>query len=427
MESQIRLVFRKIKDLLYDKSLTIYNYNAAVFILAKLLLEKKEPNLMEKLLNAIENNNRFCNLHFSFLNVSNFEIPLVSMKVIKSLESVELTAVSPKLLIRAIDNIFLMEQVSYHEPKIPRWVADLMTKLASVDESDTVLNPYNSHGEILSAVLLNSPETNIIGYSDNLHSSLWSVLELVAIGQVIPNVQLSHHLFSEPPLEKSYSRIICSPFFGRMTSKENHYLRMYGHHLPCKTSRIEDFYLLLAIHKLKENGRAVLLMPDRILFAQDRFRLRNYIMEHVNIKGIISLEQGALAPYSNTKANIVILDKNSDRDKNTFMSIISTNKMVEDSFNCLELNNVDKVVKEFQRWDKTKKAYSITHSWIVSPDELSPENFTVTRYMPHELLSEFVEDPPYTVYKLIDITNLIRNGKTYKKNGSSLFYVETLH
>lgn len=75
------------------------------------------------------------------------------------------------------------------------------------------------------------------------------------------------------------------------------------------TNRTEIAFLVKVIDVLKDNGEACIIIPDGFFENPSFAKLRNEIMEKVNIKAIVSLPKFAFAPYTKEKTYALFIQK----------------------------------------------------------------------------------------------------------------------
>jgi type I restriction-modification system DNA methylase subunit len=409
-KKRVKRVLYQLNNLLNDYNLEVKNNNIALLILSKLLKEIGICNLEEKLLNAVDEKIQIINLTI----LSNFyevkiikEIPMA----LSLLKEVNLKKVDSKELLAIFDEVIHSKIKSSREPKIPRWLADFMVKLANIKNESRVANIYNSNGEITTAVRNNNSETILYGISFTSTAVFWSIIEQIIITDINELKDSQLELFNQRDGLKQddeiFTHIISAPYFGNSIIYD---------HIPVKSHRSEDIYIQKAFMNTEEKGRIVILVPDGLLFAEgNRAKLRTWIFNNMEVRAIISLERGVLAPYSDAKTNILVLDKTiNPKNFNIFMSKIYY-PAENDIMDSIVFEDVRCILNEFHRWDKYRRVYLLQQSWVVSREEIDINNLTVDRYLPMEFLKKELGVTKFPTMPLKEITVSMKNGKTFKK------------
>jgi hypothetical protein len=104
---------------------------------------------------------------------------------------------------------------------------------------------------------------------------------------------------------QSFDRIAMAPPFGTIIDPEVA-LQTMG-----VTSRrtSEILFIRLALKKLNEQGRGVVMVPDTLLTKRGNQQLKKEILERHTLLAVISLGEGALYPFDPQSVSILLLEK----------------------------------------------------------------------------------------------------------------------
>jgi type I restriction enzyme M protein len=100
--------------------------------------------------------------------------------------------------------------------------------------------------------------------------------------------------------------IVTNPPFGGMEEDgiENNFPANY------RTRETANLFLYLAIHVLKQGGRAGLVLPDGFLFGDGvSVRMKEHLLEKCNLHTIVRLPKGVFAPYTSINTNLLFFEK----------------------------------------------------------------------------------------------------------------------
>lgn len=106
-------------------------------------------------------------------------------------------------------------------------------------------------------------------------------------------------------LEK-YDCILANP---PVSSVSDNRREEFGFLAPTRKLHLQ--FLQVILERLKENGRAAVFVNENFLFSAGRTEkeIRKALVEHFGLRAVISLPQGAFAPYTSAKASILFLDR----------------------------------------------------------------------------------------------------------------------
>src|SRR5690606_8425404 len=77
-----------------------------------------------------------------------------------------------------------------------------------------------------------------------------------------------------------------------------------------RTSETADLFITLIMHRLKDNGRAGVILPDGFLFGNDnsKIAIKEKLLNEFNLHTIVRIPNGAFAPYTSISTNILFFD-----------------------------------------------------------------------------------------------------------------------
>lgn len=85
------------------------------------------------------------------------------------------------------------------------------------------------------------------------------------------------------------------------------------------SSETADLFMFVIIHRLKEKGRAAVILPDGFLFGTDnaKINIKKNLLSKFNLHTIIRMLGSVFAPYTSITTNILFLD-NTGKTKETW-------------------------------------------------------------------------------------------------------------
>ena len=84
-----------------------------------------------------------------------------------------------------------------------------------------------------------------------------------------------------------------------------------------RTSETADLFMTLIMYRLKETGRAGVILPDGFLFGDEKAKLaiKKKLLSEFNLHTIVRLPNGVFAPYTPIATNVLFLDKSKPTKK----------------------------------------------------------------------------------------------------------------
>ena len=84
-----------------------------------------------------------------------------------------------------------------------------------------------------------------------------------------------------------------------------------------RTSETADLFMALIMYRLKEDGRAGVILPDGFLFGNDNAKIviKEKLLSEFNLHTIVRVPSGVFAPYTSIATNILFFDKTKPTEK----------------------------------------------------------------------------------------------------------------
>lgn len=107
--------------------------------------------------------------------------------------------------------------------------------------------------------------------------------------------------------DEKYDVVIMNPPYGGSEKKtvQNNFP------IDLRSSETADLFMSVIMYRLKQNGRAAVILPDGFLFGTDNIKvsIKKKLLEEFNLHTIIRLPHDVFAPYTNITTNILFFDK----------------------------------------------------------------------------------------------------------------------
>lgn len=181
-------------------------------------------------------------------------------------------------------------------------------------------------------------------------------------------------------------------------------------------------HCMKAINSAAENGRMALVVPEGFLFRKDLAKTREYLLDHCELKSIISLPQGVFLPYTSVKTNIIYATnvnkkiKNSEKKKHFWYFEVKSDGYTLDNHR-RKLNKSSDLTRyeEYRKLDDEQASDMMKVGFELIPlDKVRKNSFMLVggRYRTRKASSK------YELASFSEIASLIR-GVNYQKSQQS--------
>jgi hypothetical protein len=151
--------------------------------------------------------------------------------------------------------------------------------------------------------------------------------------------------------EDQFDVILMNPPYGG-SEKED-----VKNHFPgdLASSETADLFMSVIMYRLKENGRAAVILPDSLLFGTDnaKINIKKNLLKNFNLHTIIRMPNSVFAPYTPITTNILFFDKKGETKETWYyrMDMPEGYKNFSKT-NPMKLDHFDKVINW---WDDRKE------------------------------------------------------------------------
>jgi type I restriction enzyme M protein len=186
-----------------------------------------------------------------------------------------------------------------------------------------------------------------------------------------------------------------------------------------KTKKTELLFVGHILRALKLGGRAAVIVPDGVLFGSSKAhqQLREHLLEHNQLEGIVSLPSGVFKPYAGVSTAILIFTKGGETERVWFYDVQADGYSLDDKRTELKGEDSNDLPDVFAQWqlyrelvysnasdeeinkhfgDKTQKAF------VVDAADIKANKFdlSINRYKEVVYEEEKYEDPKVILGKL---------------------------
>ena len=200
----------------------------------------------------------------------------------------------------------------------PRHIVNLMVELIEPKFGEKIYDPTCGTGGFLIAAfnyIKKRIAKNKVNFTKLKEETVYgreftdtakvSKMNMIITGDGHTNVKQMDSLAN--PVIEEYDVVLANPPYGQKTD--------YGNFYPVPSDEGDSIFIQHMFKSLKnEGGRAAVVVPEGLLFRPSDLKVRKYLLEHCNVKAVISLPVGVFRPYTNNKTNIIIFEKDPDQE-----------------------------------------------------------------------------------------------------------------
>ena len=215
----------------------------------------------------------------------------------------------------------------------PEPVATLMLSLANPKSGDRIYDPCFGLGELLvgaarrlsEAAWFASPQhradvqaAEVFGVEINRVAHAVGLCRALLAGVDRPGFELGDALERPLPRNRSADGFDCilaaPPWGGRIKHPS-------ADRFPFPSRNTESLFLQHVMANLRPGGRAVVVLPESALFRTGDRRLRKALLSDYSVDAVVSLPDGAFAPWTGVAASLVVFRRDEPRSTVRFVKI----------------------------------------------------------------------------------------------------------
>lgn len=276
----------------------------------------------------------------------------------------------------------------------PISLAKFVRNLVDVKPGQSICDPFAGFCILLGEVAAKEERVNVIANDLNKRVGVLGMMNLIISG-------LEHITFKfgdafDLDDHYQYDLLVSNPPFLRSTLN----LRKYGRYSA--TNSIELIY-----GKLKPRGRAVIIIPDSVLYTEDKEYkyLRRELLSSRAIRSIISLPNGIFQPFTNVPVSVIVLDKGIE-NKEIYFADLSE----------VSIDEFEYKSEEFANWYKKRRVVD-GKSAIIDVDVVQENNSSYNLVPRKSVLKSKVEK--FSSTKTVLLRELIKRKVVGKVVNSS--------
>ena len=204
----------------------------------------------------------------------------------------------------------------------PRAVTDFMAKMIDPEIGEKVADFACGTGGFLTSWLkvLSSKvkttedqaayDSSIYGIEKKQFPYMLCVTNMLLHGIDIPQIYHDNSLLRDVldyTEDDQFDVILMNPPYGGSEKTE------VKNHFPADlaSSETADLFMSVIMYRLKENGRAAVILPDGFLFGTDnaKMAIKKKLLSEFNLHTVIRMPHSVFAPYTSITTNILFFDR----------------------------------------------------------------------------------------------------------------------
>lgn len=297
----------------------------------------------------------------------------------------------------------------------PSLVAGLMVEIANPQVGESVYDPCFGLGGLLAAAgerILKDAQnfstggwTNVVG--NTLHGVeiaqtpfLIGLTRMILAGFNRPRLKLGNALEQDFHNPQQFDVVLAAPPLGGKIKDSWHYRQFL-----IRARSAENLFLQHIMASLKPNGRAIVAVPEGILFrgGADE-KLRERLMSDFAVEAVVALPEGSMLPYTSVKANLLVFRRAAPASSVWFQEAETTSKAKAKTPATFD------AAREAQIF-RAKETPSL-HAWTQSAQQIAERDFElIVKRRSNRLESFFDElrrhEPDLETVKLGEIAEVI--------------------
>lgn len=151
-----------------------------------------------------------------------------------------------------------------------------------------------------------------------------------------------------------------------------------------KTKKTELLFVALVLRMLKKGGRSATIVPDGVLFGSSKahLALREMLVKHNQLEGVISLPSGVFKPYAGVSTAILVFARGGKTDHVFFYDVEADGFSLDDKRDAVETNDLPNALVSWRGKSVKKGADRTSKHFMVPVKEIEAKDFdlSINRY-----------------------------------------------
>ena len=281
----------------------------------------------------------------------------------------------------------------------PRAVTQFIVNRIDPKLAESVLDPACGTGGFLACTIDHKRNNyvKVTGDEEVLQQSIFGVEKkslphmLCTTNMILHGIDTPTRIEHKNTLSRPYTDytpkdqvdvIITNPPFGGM--EEDGIEKNFPTNL--RTRETADLFMALIIRRLRDGGRAAVVLPDGFLFGEGmKTRLKEMLLQECHLHTIVRLPNGVFNPYTGIKTNILFFTKGTPTETVWYYEHPYPEGVV--SYNKTKPMRFEEFQTEIDWWGDEADGFATRveseQAWQVSLDEIKARNYNLDIKNPH--------------------------------------------
>lgn len=244
----------------------------------------------------------------------------------------------------------------------------LIVKLLDIGSDSFILDPFGGSGGLLLEAL-NKHNNSIASYIEINQK----VTQIAYMNFILHDLEKRIHVFNQDCLDtydngQYYDYILTEPPLGvRLKSEEfyffQHILLNEGINPGSKRDPL-SLYIIFILSKLKENGKAIILVPSNFTFKLND-ETRKYLIENDYIESVINLPSNIL-PHTAIKTSLILFNKKKKENLRNKIKFINASLIIKAKGQQESIIDIENVLDDY--YNETKNSILVDKNRIIQND-----------------------------------------------------------
>jgi type I restriction enzyme M protein len=266
-------------------------------------------------------------------------------------------------------------------------------------------NEYNFKGDKINETQWERlREHTLYGYDFDQTMVRISLMNLMMHGITPPNIKQMNTLTARYEQEQNYYDVILAnpPFTGSLDESE------ISGKFTIKTKKTEILFLELMYNILSSGGRCAVIVPDGVLFGNQRAhkRIRTKLLEECRLDAVISMPSGVFKPYSGSSTGVLVFTKGEPTEKVWFYDMTSDGYSLDDKRTFIDgKGDIPDIIEKFKKRETEKFEDRKAKCFFVPFEEIKDNDYdlSISKYKEIEYEEVQYEKPEVIKEKILEL------------------------
>lgn len=299
--------------------------------------------------------------------------------------------------------------------RTPRHIIKMMVALVKPQPDDIIIDPAmgsagflieaqqylrENHADMLLNAKMREHFNNTMFFGNDMDRTMLRIgaMNMLLHGVDNPNISYRDSLSEQNTDYEKYTLILANPPFKGSLDYEAVSADLLK---VTKTKKTELLFLALFLRILKKGGRAVVIVPDGVLFGSSNAhkQIRKEILDNNKLDAVISMPSGVFKPYAGVSTAILVFTKTGTggTDNVWFYDMKADGYSLDDKRQEISDCDIPDIINRFSNLEDEKDRARTEQSFFVPVDEIVANDYDLSINKYKEVVYEQVEYEPTEV------------------------------